>query len=265
MVKLINKIYIGFVYDEWIRMKELIWILGATLIVSLISLIGILTISMKKSLFNEILVVLVGLSAGTLIGGAFLHLIPEALEASESGFVFMLILVGFSVFFLMEKLLKWHHCHKGECDVHTFTYMSLLGDGVHNFIDGLIIAASFMVSIPFGVVTTIAIIAHEVPQEMGDFAILIYGGFSKLKALLYNFLTSLSAILGALIGFFLSNYIGELTSALIPLAAGSFIYIAASDLIPELHKELKVKKSIASFILFIGGIGLMWFMKYLFG
>jgi zinc and cadmium transporter len=245
-------------------MSELIWILGATVIVSLIALIGILTISFSKSLFKDILVILVGLSAGTLIGGAFLHLIPEALESSESNFVFVLVLAGFSIFFLMEKVLKWHHCHEGECHVHTFTYMSLLGDAVHNFLDGMIIAASFLVNIPFGIVTTIAIIAHEVPQEMGDFAILMLGGFSKAKALIYNFLIGMTSILGALIGFFLSGLVENLTSILIPLAAGTFIYIAASDLIPELHKELKVKKSIASFALFIGGILFMWGMKFLF-
>src|SRR3989338_3998042 len=217
-------------------MDTLLWILLATIVVSLVSLIGVITISLKKSLFDEILLILVGLSAGTLIGGAFLHLIPESLEKSDLSLVFILVIVGFSLFFLMEKFLKWHHCHDGKCDVHTFTYMTLFGDAVHNFIDGVIIATSFVVSIPFGIVTTIAIIAHEVPQEMGDFAVLVHGGFSKAKALLYNFLSALTCILGALLGFFISTRLENITSALIPLAAGTFIYIAASDLIPELHK-----------------------------
>lgn len=242
---------------------EIIWIMSATIIVSLISLVGIVTITLK-TIFNDILIIMVGLSAGTLIGGAFLHLIPESLERSETSLTFILILAGFSLFFLMEKLLKWHHCHKGHCDEHTFTYMSLIGDGVHNFIDGIIIAASFLVNIPFGIITTIAIIAHEVPQEMGDFAILIYGGFSKCKALLYNFLTALSAILGALIGYFISTAAENLISMLVPFAAGTFIYIAASDLIPELHKETKLRKSMVSFVLFIIGIVFMWGIKFVF-
>ncbi|MBW2965895.1 ZIP family metal transporter, partial [Candidatus Woesearchaeota archaeon] len=187
-------------------MSILLWIIGATLIVSLIAWIGIISLAIKAKLLKKILLLLVGFSAGALMGGAFLHLIPEAVEKSGLSFVSLYVLIGFSAFFITERFLYWHHCHKeGKCPVHMFTYMNLIGDGIHNLIDGLIIAASFIVNIPFGIVTTIAIIAHEVPQELGDFAVLVYGGFTKLKALFYNFLSALTAIIGAILGYFLST------------------------------------------------------------
>lgn len=244
-------------------MNILLWIIGATLIVSLIAWIGIITLAVKAKLLNKILLILVGFSAGALMGSAFIHLLPEALENNGHG-IFFSVLIGFSLFFLMERLLKWHHCHKGKCHVHTFTHMNLIGDGVHNFIDGLIIAASFLVNIPFGIITTIAIIAHEVPQEICDFGVLIYGGFTKLKALFYNFLSALVAVVGALFGYFLSAAIEGVVPFLIPFAAGGFIYIAASDLIPELHKESDLKKSMWSFIFFLIGIMFMYGIKLIF-
>jgi len=245
-------------------MSTLIWIISATVIVSLLSLIGVITLGIKKKLLKKILFILIGLSAGALMGASFLHLLPEALEESTYGSVFFLVLIGFSLFFLIEKFLKWHHCHKGSCNVHTFHYMNLFGDSVHNFIDGMIIAASFLVNIPFGIITTLAIIAHEVPQEIGDYAVLVYGGFSRLKALIYNFLVALTSIIGALFGYFLSAHIATLRLFLVPFAAGGFIYIAASDLVPELHKEPKLKKSLTSFAFFILGILLMAILKALF-
>ncbi len=245
-------------------MSTLIWIIGATLIVSLIAFIGIISFAVKSKLLNKILLRLVGFSAGALMGGAFIHLLPEALENNGHEILFS-VLVGFSLFFLMERFLKWHHCHKGKCPVHTFTYMNLFGDGVHNFIDGLIIAAGFLVNIPFGIVTTIAIIAHEVPQEIGDFAILVYGGFTKFKALFYNFLSALVAVVGAVFGYFLSTIAEGFVPFLIPFAAGGFIYIAASDLIPELHKEVDLKKSVLSFVFFLIGIFFVYIIKLIFG
>ena len=246
-------------------MNTLLWIIGATFIVSLISLVGAVSLAIKIKLLNKILLLLVGFSVGALMGGAFLHLIPEAVEASGLVFVGLYVLVGFSAFFVIERFLKWHHCHKGKCDVHTFTHMNIIGDGVHNFIDGLIIAAGFLVNIPFGIVTTIVIIAHEVPQEIGDFGVLIYGGFTKLKALVYNFLSALLAVIGAITGYFLSTVAEGFTVVLVPFAAGGFIYIAASDLIPELHKEPDLKKSILSFCFFLIGILFMYITKLVFG
>lgn len=245
-------------------MNVLTWIISSTFIVSLISLIGILTFAIKTKLLNKILLTLVGFSAGALMGGAFLHLLPHSIEETEYSTAFLYLLVGFALFFLIERFLHWRHCHKGKCDVHMFTYMNLIGDSIHNFIDGIIIAVSYIVNIPFGIVTTIAIIAHEIPQEIGDFGVLVYGGFSKAKALFFNFLSALMAIIGALFGYFLSNSIKAIIPFVLPFAAGGFVYIAASDLVPELHKEPDLKKSLWSFGFFIIGIVFMFLIKLVF-
>ena len=238
----------------------------ATLIVSLLSLVGVFTLAIKHKLLDKIVFYLVGFSAGALMGGAFLHLIPESVHEFHDENIYLYILIGFCFFFVIERFLHWHHCHHdnhdGECKVHPFSYMILIGDGVHNFIDGLIIAAAFVADYHLGVITTIAVIAHEIPQEIGDFGVLIYGGFSKAKALFFNFLSATTAILGAVIGVLLTTYIDNFTLFLLPFTAGGFIYIAASDLIPELHKEPKLNKSITAFICFLIGIALMYGMKF---
>ena len=246
-------------------MHLLIPIIIAVFIVSLMSLIGIFFISLKKKLLNKILLILVAFASGALLGGAFLHLLPEAYEECACQMVFVMVLLGIIFFFLMEKLLYWRHCHKGKCDVHAFTYLNLIGDGFHNFIDGLIIAAGFLASIPLGITTTLAIIFHEIPQEIGDFGVLIYGGFSKKKALLFNFLSALTALLGAIFGYYLSSLIQNITPFLLAFAAGGFIYIASSDLIPELHKTKEIKRSMVQFVFLFIGIALMWILGYLFG
>jgi len=241
----------------------LLWIIGSTVFISLLSLAGVVALSLKEKALNQILLLLVGFSAGTLAGGAFLHLLPEALEALKPGETFVYALVGFTFFFLMERILYWRHCHEGHCDVHAFSYLNLFGDGLHNFIDGLVIAGSFLGGIPLGIATTIAVVSHEIPQEIGDFAVLIYGGFSKGRALAYNLLSGLTAVAGGVIGYFLASSISGFSAALLPLTAGGFIYIAASDLIPELHKEKNPNKANLAFILFILGLLFMWLMKQL--
>ena len=243
----------------------LLWIMGSTVLISLISLVGITALALNEKVLNRALIILVGFSAGALMGGAFLHFLPEAIEKSIGLSTFLSVLIGFSLFFLIERLLRWRHCHDGKCNIHFFTYMSLIGDGVHNFIDGIIVAISYLISVPFGIVTTIALVAHEIPQEIGDFGVLVYGGFTKLKALLFNFLSAATAILGALIGFFLSTSVETLIPFILPFAAGSFIYVAASDLIPELHKEPDNRKSMLSFGFFLIGIFFMWMVKVIFG
>ncbi len=244
---------------------ELAYILLATFVVSLISFVGVVTLALKEKILNKILLVLVGLSAGALMGGAFLHLLPEAVEGSKGLDVYLFVLVGFILFFLIEKVLHWRHCHKGECDVHTFRYMNLIGDSIHNFLDGLIMAASFVVSIPLGITTTIAIATHEIPQEIGDFAVLIYGGFAKKKAILLNFVVALTAVLGGFIGYFISSRIENVVVFILPFAAGGFIYIAATDLVPEIRKEQNMKKYMATLVVFICGILMMWVTKVVFG
>ena len=237
----------------------------ATAVVSLMSLVGVVTFFLKKKIINKITIFLVAFSTGALIGGAFLHLLPEAVEISEGLNPYLYLILGVSVFFILERYLNWHHCHKqSECSVHTYTYMSLIGDGIHNFIDGIIIVAAFAISPETGIATVIAVAAHEIPQELGDFGILIHGGFSRTRALLWNFISSVTAVFGAIIGYLLINSFNEITAFLLPFAAGGFIYIAMSDLIPELHKEPKMSKSIFNFALFAVGIIFMLLIKLTF-
>lgn len=248
-------------------MDTLLWIILTTFLVSLISLIGVVTLALSDKILKKILLALVGLAAGTLIGGAFLHLIPEALHEFEDhashDTLFIFVLVGFVIFFILEKLL-WRHCHDKECKIHTFAYINLVGDGIHNFIDGLIIAAGFLASVEVGLVTTLAVAVHEIPQEIGDFGVLIHGGFQKKKALIFNLISALTALIGGIIGFYLIPELGEFQLYIIPIAAGGFIYIAAADLVPELHKERRTSRTVLAFAMFIVGIFLMWAVKFLF-
>ncbi len=246
-------------------MHVFIWILIATIADGLVSLVGAFSLFLKEKILKKIIFALVAFSAGALLSGAFFHLLPEALERIEATLAFGFVLIGFILFFLIEKILRWHHCHKNEkCKTHPFTYLILVGDGVHNFLDGLIIAASFIIGIPFGIITTLMILAHELPQELGDFGILVYGGFSRIKALLFNFLSQLTAVAGGIIGYFISKSVESFVPYVLPFAAGGFFYIAASDLIPEFHKEPGLKKSLSSFSFFILGIGIMLTLKLLF-
>ena len=239
----------------------LVWIISATILVSTISLIGVFTLGVKTKTFDNILVVLVGFAAGGLMGSAFLHLLPQAAKQSGGADIFLYAMIGFTVFFLMERYLHWRHCHDGVCEVHTFTYMNLLGDGFHNFIDGLIIAASFTADLRLGVVTTLAVIFHEIPQEIGDFGVLVYGGFSKAKALLFNFTCGLMSVFGAILGYIFSGKIENASLFLIAFTAGGFIYIAASDLIPELHRDKNIKRANVAFFAFVIGIAFMAVLK----
>ncbi|MBW3001393.1 ZIP family metal transporter, partial [Candidatus Woesearchaeota archaeon] len=222
---------------------------------------------LKEKLFKKVLMILVAFSAGALLSGAFFHLIPEALEKIPVTNVFAYLMIGFILFFLIERFLHWHHCHRygAKCKTHPVSYLILIGDGVHNFIDGIIIGVSFIVSIPFGIITTLLIIGHEIPQELGDFGVLVYGGFSKYKALVYNFISQLMAVLGGILGYLFSTRVEGVIPFILPFAAGGFIYIAASDLIPELHKEPKLNKSLISFGFFLVGIAFMFLLKFLFG
>jgi len=230
--------------------------LVSVVIVSLISLVGVLTFLMKEEKLKRMLLYLVSFSAGGLFGDAFIHLIPEA--AGENGFglkVSLYILIGIIASFIVEKFLQWRHCHipTSEEHPHTFAYMNLFGDAVHNFIDGLIIGGSYFVSLPLGLATTLAVVFHEIPQEIGDFGVLIYGGFNKSKALFFNFSTAITAVFGAVVALGLGFYIQGSIPFLVPFAAGNFIYIAGSDLIPELRKEepglLKSTLQLTAFVL----------------
>lgn len=238
-------------------MNTLVYILISVFIVSAISLIGVFTLLFKSKSLDKVFFVLVSFATGSMLGAAFLDLLPEAIEKASPEKVFGSVLAGLMVFFLMEKFLYWYHCHEGECDVHQFTYLNLFGDGLHNFLDGVIIAAAFIGSFSLGVITTLAIVLHEIPQELGDFGVLVYGGFSRMKALVCNFLTALTSVAGAVAAYFFLDKIEGLTPLIIGVAAGGFIYISCTDLIPELNKQRKVSSSIQQFILILLGIGVI--------
>lgn len=233
------------------------------IIIAIISLIGVMVLAIKDRFLKKILMLLVSFSAGSLMGGAFFHLLPESLEVQgyDALRIFVYLLIGFCLFFIFERILHWHHCHDGECPVHMFGYMNLLGDVVHNTIDGIIIVSTFMVSPALGVPVAISIILHELPQEIGDLGVLLKAGFSKAKALMYNFFIALMVIVGVFLGYLLINYVDNITNFLLPFAAGGFIYVAASDLVPELHKEKRLSRSLLSFVVFLIALTFMYFLK----
>jgi zinc and cadmium transporter len=242
----------------------IIYILISTLLIAFIAFAGALTLFFKKELINKILLILVSFASGSLIGGAFLHLIPESIEemGSENLLpIFLYVILGFIVFFVLEQFISWHHCHKTEHEAMPFSYLILISDAVHNLIDGLIIAGSFIVSFPVGVATALAVAFHEIPQEIGDFGILVYGGFKRSKALVLNFISAIAVVLGGLIGYLISGQVGEYIVYLLPFAAGNFIYIASADLIPEIKKKCEVKKSLFHFLSFLAGILFMLLIK----
>lgn len=244
-------------------MSTLTWILLASLAMSLFSLIGALTLVFSDKVLKKLLFPLVAFSAGALLGGAFLHMIPESLELFEDTRVlFLWVLAGFSIFFLMEQFINWHHCHETPC-AHTkpVTYLILIADALHNFLGGLAIAGAFLVDIRLGIITWLVAAGHEIPQELGDFGILIHGGWTKARALLFNLLSGLTMVVGALIAYLASAKFN--VSWLLPFAAGNFIYIAAADLIPEIKHSVKIKHNIIHFLFFLLGLSLIYGFSFI--
>jgi len=236
----------------------------SVIIVSLISLIGIFFIALRREKLKKILLFLVSFAVGGLFAGAFVHLIPEAFEHfGVNHLTPILVLVGILIFFTLEKFLRWRHCHvvTSEEHAHPVATMNIVGDAVHNLIDGMIIGASFLISFPIGLTTTLAVILHEIPQEIGDFGILVYGKLTVRKALTYNFLSALTAIIGTVASIFIGSYTINYSYYLLPITAGGFIYIAGSDLIPELQHETKPSKSILQFVSIVFGFSLMVILK----
>ncbi|MBI3623013.1 ZIP family metal transporter [Candidatus Pacearchaeota archaeon] len=238
-----------------------IWLytFASVLVVSLISFVGLITLSIKTEKLQKILIYFISFSAGALFADAFLHLLPGIAKNGVTASVSFSILLGIIIFFTLEKLVHWQHCHMPitKTHVHRFAIMNLIGDGFHNFLDGLIIGASYLISIPAGAATSLAVILHEIPQEIGDFGVLIHGGYSKRKALTLNFLSALTAFAGAIAALLISNSIHGLEKVITSIAIGGFIYIAGSDLIPELHKDFTTKKAILQLLFFLIGIGIL--------
>jgi len=239
-------------------MPILLWIILSTVAMSLLSLVGVLILFFNESRLKKIIFPLVSFSAGALLAGALLHLIPEAIEQiSDKRHVFLLVIVGFSLFFLLEKFISWHHCHTTPSEhKQPVTYLILIADGLHNFLGGLAIGSAFIVDIRLGIITWLVSAAHEIPQELGDFGILIHGGWKKRKALLFNLLSALTMVIGGLLAYFVASKMSIVY--LLPFAAGNFIYIAASDLIPQVKHDEKFVRSIIHFLFFVLGILLIW-------
>ncbi len=245
-------------------MSPFILSLLSTLIVSLLSLIGLSLVFINQKTIQKITLFLVSFAVGGLLGDAFIHLIPESFEFFPSKSTSsLLILFGIILFFILEKILRWHHCHEIDChqeEKHVIT-LNLIGDSVHNFIDGALIAASYQISTFVGLTTTLAVILHEIPQEIGDFGILIHHQVPLKKTVLYNFITSLTSFLGVFLISFL-NY--DFSSYLIPITAGGFIYLALTDLTPELHRhDPKISITATQLICLLLGIGLMFCLFFL--
>lgn len=254
-----------------------IYTFASVILVSIASLIGIVALLLNERILGRAVFFMVSLAVGALLGGAFIHLIPEAFEEHGSGtLASLLVIAGILIFFSIEKFLHWHHRHGQEEEeyhpeyhkqvapsnnsqprIHPLGYMILISDGFHNLLDGIIIAVSFLASIELGIAATIAVLLHEIPQEIGDFGVLLHAGFSKMRALFFNFLSASAAILGAGIALLVSEVAEGFASVLLPVAAGGFIYIATVDLIPELHKTIRVGRSLAQFAVILIGVGAM--------
>jgi len=247
----------------------LLEILGAVFLVSAISFVGALTIALRAKTLEKLISFFLALAAGVLVGAAFFNLLPEAVEKVGAATAFGWASVGIVAFFALEGLIHWHYHRRqrGKKGIKSIAYVVLFGDGVHNLIDGAAIAATFLTSFPLGVVTTVAVILHEIPQEIGDFGALIYSGMRRRKALLFNFASALTAVAGALLVFFVPEILRSI-EILIGFVAGAFIYLALFALLPELHRT-KGKKAVlvsfAEFLVFLLGLGIVYGLTKAFG
>jgi len=226
----------------------------SVLLVSLISVLSAIPFFFKKKISEKTLLFLLSISVGALLGAVFFNFLPEVFSHDYKISISFYILAGFMIMFILEKFVHWHHTkkceHDAKCHGHAYHLapINLIGDGIHNFIDGLVIAGSYAINLTVGIAATISIIFHEVPQEIADFGVLLYSGLSKKKALFFNFLSAITAIIGTLLGFFLIGKSHEFTEMMIPFAAGNFLYIAASNLLPQLHRHCKLKDSLLHFL-----------------
>ena len=235
----------------------ILWIFIFSLLGSIGAIAGAaLMLALPAVIRGRLLPYLISYATGTLLGAAFLGMIPAALEQSAAREILTTVLAGIVLFFILEKLVLWRHCHDSECMVHSQAApLILVGDAFHNFVDGVVIAAAFLISIPLGVGTAIAVIAHEVPQEIGDFAILLESGYSRYKALVLNTLSAATTLPGAILAYFWLENTRTLVPYILALSAASFIYIATADLVPNLHRRVKLKDALHQIALILLGIG----------
>jgi zinc and cadmium transporter len=237
-------------------MTTFLWIFFGGLSMSAIALVGSLTLVLREVTLRKLLLPLMALAAGTLLGGALLHMIPAAVGTLGNHLsIYVWIVLGFTLFLGLEQFLHWHHCHRVPSEHRPLTYLILIADALHNFIGGLAVAGAFLIDIRVGISAWIAAAAHEVPQELGDFGILLHGGWKKGRALLYNLLSALTFLLGGLIAY--SASLTTDVTFLLPFAAGNFIYIAAADLIPEIKHEESGRLNVIHFLSFLSGMALL--------
>ena len=242
----------------------LLWILGFSILGSVGAIAGAaLMLLFPDSIRRTLVPSLVSYATGTLLGAAFLGMLPAGLRQAPANAVMATVLAGMVLFFVLEKLVLWRHCHERACEVHgSAAPLVLIGDAFHNFVDGAVIAAAFLTSIPLGVAASLAVIAHEIPQEVGDFAILLDSGYTRTKALILNGLSSAATLPGAVAAYF---WLAETRAAvpyILALSAASFIYIAAADLIPGLHRQASAATSLLQFVLLLAGIGTIAFFRF---
>jgi zinc and cadmium transporter len=245
-------------------MSTFSWIIGSGLLMSAIALVGSATLLFTRKALARLILPLVALAAGSLIGGAFFHMIPAALASTQHTELSVLgwTAAGFTAFLALEQFIHHHHCHHATADCkQPLTYLVLIGDGLHNFLGGLAIAGTFLVDIRLGIATWLAAAAHEIPQELGDFGALVHGGWTPSRALLANFLSALLFPIGALLTYAVSFHMN--TDVLIAFGAGNFLYIGASDLVPEVNKSRTAADNLKHFAAFAAGLGILWAIRVL--
>ena len=244
-------------------MPTLAWIITSGIAMMLLGLVGSLVLLFRESVQTRLIRPLVALSAGSLLGGAFFHMIPAALEQTGPSLVpFIWVMAGFAVFFMLEQFLHWHHCQRADAHCRQpVTLLILIGDGLHNLIGGLAVGGTFLIDTRLGVMTWLAAAAHEIPQELGDFGALVHGGFTKRKALALNVLSASSFLVGGLMAYAASTTVD--VTFLVPFAAGNFIYIGAADLVPQINRHERVSANLAHFLAFSVGAGLLLLTRVL--
>jgi zinc and cadmium transporter len=236
-------------------MSTFAWIVIAGVGMSLLALVGTVTVVLPRAALERILLPMVGLAAGSLLGGAFFHMLPESVDALDNGLgIYVALTTGFIAFFILEQFLHWHHCHRADHTGHRpLGYLILLADGLHNLIGGLAVGGAFMVDVRVGAVTWLVAAAHEIPQELGDFGVLVHSGWKPRSALMWNFASALTFLVGALIAYGLAEHVE--VAYLLPFAAGNFIYIAAADLLPEITSEPRTRDKLETTVAFLVGLG----------
>ncbi len=238
-------------------MSTFLWILLGGILMSAVALVGSVTLVLSDSTLKKLLLPLVAFAAGSLIGGALFHMLPTSLRSMAALTALSWVAIGFLIFFALEQFLHWHHCHRASAECKKpLTHLILIGDGIHNFLGGVSIAGVFLVDTRLGIAAWIAAAAHEIPQELGDFAVLIHGGWKKRTALMFNLLSGLTFLVGGLVTYAASFKID--VQWLVPLAAGNFLYIGASDLVPEVNKARSLAASLLHFAVFTAGLGFLW-------